>query len=779
MLKIVLGCTVIMKGERKSNYVLMGTALKSEACSAQSSSQSLSNDTRLATTRLWHSRLGHVGQKGLEVLAKEGCIDKSSITDLDFYEDCVIGKAHRVSFSTAKHVTKEKLDYVHSDLWGSPNVPRSLGNCQYFISFTDDWSRKVWIYFLKTKDEAFDKFVEWKRMVETQTERKVKKFRTNNGLEYCNIRFDKFCKEEGVVRHRTCTYTPQQNGMAERLNQSIMNKVRSMLSESGLDLKFWAEAASTSVYIINRLPSSAIDFSIPEQRWTSAVPDLSGLRRFGCVVYVHVDQGKLNPRSIKGVFTGYPDGVKGFRVWLIDQEKCVISRNVIFREDLMYKDISKTKNSGTYISTNNVLTNPISSVENTSDNQEQVVEKRGANSSAHPEVSAQPSSSESTTGPSVSEDLSDYQLVRDRAKRQIRQPTKFKDYQVYEGDEVIAGFAYLMKEDAGRPEPSSYREALEDPDSELWTKAADEEMESLIKNKTWVLVDRVKGQKLIGCKWLFKRKSGIAGVEDPRYKGRLVAKGYSQKEGVDFQEIFSPVAKHVSIRFLLSTVVHFDMELQQMDVKTAFLHGYLDEDIYMEQPEGYVDEQFPEKVCLIKRSLYGLRQSPRQWNTRFDEFISSHGYTRSEYDICVYFKEYEEDSYIYLLLYVDDILIVSKSKDQVAELKRLLGSEFEMKDLGEAKKILGMEITRDRVKGILTISQEDYVMRLLGNFNMDKCKSVSTPLGAHFRLSSATEKEIKKESSYMKDVPYQSAVGSLMYSMVGTRPDLANAIGVV
>lgn len=212
---------------------------------------------------MWHSRLGQVGQKGLDVLAKEGCIDKATITDLFFCEDWIIGKAHRVSFGSAKHVTKEKLDYIHSNLWGSPNVPKSLGKRQYFISFTDDWSRNVWIYFIRTKDEAFDKFVEWKKMVEIQSEREVKKLRTDNGLEYCNHMFDRLCKEEGTVRNMTCTFTPQQNGVAERLNRSIMNKVRSMLSESGLDKKFWVEVASTFVYVINRLPSSAIEFRIP------------------------------------------------------------------------------------------------------------------------------------------------------------------------------------------------------------------------------------------------------------------------------------------------------------------------------------------------------------------------------------------------------------------------------------------------------------------------------------------------------------------------------------
>lgn len=168
-LKIVLGCSVIMRGARKSHdtlYILQGKAVKPEACSVKAKAADQVDATRLATTKLWHSRLGHVGQKGLDVLAKEGCIDKNTITDLDFCEDCVIGKAHRVSFGSAKHVTKAKLDYIHSDLWGSPNVPRSLGNCQYFVSFIDDWSRKVWIYFLKTKDEAFQTFVEWKKMVE-------------------------------------------------------------------------------------------------------------------------------------------------------------------------------------------------------------------------------------------------------------------------------------------------------------------------------------------------------------------------------------------------------------------------------------------------------------------------------------------------------------------------------------------------------------------------------------------------------------------------------------
>lgn len=199
----------------------------------------------------------------------------------------------------------------------------------------------------------------------------------------------------------------------------------------------------------------------------------------------------------------------------------------------------------------------------------------------------------------------------------------------------------------------------------------------------------------------------------------------------------------------------------------------------MEQPEGYVDKQHPEKVCLLKRSLYGLKQSPRQWNQRFDKFMLKNNYLRSEFDICVYYKELKNGEFVYLLLYVDDILIASKDKRHVDELKALLSSEFEMKDLGDAKKILGMEITRDRARGKLTLSQEGYILKVLGNYGMEQAKAVGTPLGAHFELRAATEIEIREQAEAMRKIPYQSAVGSLMYSMICTRPDLAFAVGLV
>ena len=236
--------------------------------------------------------------------------------------------------------------------------------------------------------------------------------------------------------------------------------------------------------------------------------------------------------------------------------------------------------------------------------------------------------------------------------------------------------------------------------------------------------------------------------------------------------------KHSSIRALLSIVAMRDYELEQLDVKTAFLHGELEEDIYMDQPEGFVIPGKEHLVCKLKKSLYGLKQSPRQWYKRFDSFMLSRGFKRSNYDSCVYLK-IVNISIIYLLLYVDDMLIAAKDKSDIAKLKAQLSKEFEMKDLGAAKKILGMKIIKDRKSGNLYLSQKGYIEKVLHRFNMHNAKLVSTPLATHFKLSSALCPVFKDDIEYISRVSYSSAVGSLMYAMVYSRPDLSHALSVV
>ena len=223
-------------------------------------------------------------------------------------------------------------------------------------------------------------------------------------------------------------------------------------------------------------------------------------------------------------------------------------------------------------------------------------------------------------------------------------------------------------------DPCSYREAIEVDDSDRWITAIDQEMESLKRNHTCDLVTLPRGSRAIGCKWIFRKK------DCEQYKVRLVAKWYAQREGIVYNEIFSPVVKHTSIRFLLAIVSLYDLELEHMNVKITFLHGELEEEIYMKQPEGFIREGDEGKVCLLKKSLYGLKQSPRQWYKRFDSFMIKANFTRCEYDSCVYYKLAKGPTY--LLLYVDDTLIAAKDKAHIGEIKSQLKLEFDMKDLG-------------------------------------------------------------------------------------------------
>ncbi|GJV82287.1 transposable element [Tanacetum coccineum] len=310
----------------------------------------------------------------------------------------------------------------------------------------------------------------------------------------------------------------------------------------------------------------------------------------------------------------------------------------------------------------------------------------------------------------------DRSIAHDRPRRNVKAPTRFGDYVAY---------ALQVAEEVESLEPATYREAITSKDSDMWIAAMGEEIESLHKNETWELA-------------------------------RLVAKGYSQKEGIDYNEIFSPVVRHTSIRVLLSVVAHHDLELEQLDVKTAFLHGDLEEEIYMSQPEGFVVQGKEDYVCKLRKSLYGLKQSPRQWYKRFDSFMVKHGFSRSAYDCCVYHKKALSGSLIYLLLYVDDMLVAAKDMEEVKKLKILLNTEFDMKDLGAARKILGMEIIRDRKHGKLFLSQKSYIEKIISRFGMSSAKSVNTPSSANFRLSTTcapqTEAEIEPDIAHAMSV---------------------------
>lgn len=358
-------------------------------------------------------------------------------------------------------------------------------------------------------------------------------------------------------------------------------------------------------------------------------------------------------------------------------------------------------------------------------------------------------------------------------RRQILPPKRY-----VEGD--LVAYALTVAQDIESvEEPSTFNEAVNSKDADKWIVAMYDEMESLQKNNTWNLVPLPKGEKTVHCKWLYNRKDGKTGGKDSSFKAQLVATVYNQVQGIDFTDAFFSVAKHSSLRALLGLVALHDLELEQLDVKTAFLHGELEEHIYMDQPEGFVSSGKEDLVCKMKKSLNGLKQSSRQWFKRFDSFMSSHGFSRCLYDSCVYSRRCGNQSFVYLLIYVDDMLVAAKNKRDIQIVKDQLNVEFGMKDLGAARKILGMEIRRNRKASTLFLSQESYIEKILKRFNMHNAKAVSTPLAPHFQLSALLSPTTDEEKAYMSRVPYSSAVGSLMYAMICTRPDLSYAVNMV
>nr|CAH65740.1 OSIGBa0127D24.3 [Oryza sativa] len=600
-------CKVAADIKSANLYHLRGTPILGNVAAV---SDSLSNSD---ATNLWHMRLGHMSEIGLAELSKRGMLDGQSIGKLIFCEHCIFGKHHRVKFNTSTHTTEGILDYVHSDLWG-PTCKTSFGGARYMMTIIDDYSRKVWPYFLKHKYQAFDVFKEWKTMVERQTERKVKILRPDNGMEFCSKIFKSYCKSEGIVRHYTVPHTPQQNGVAERMNRTIISKARCMLSNAGLPKQFWAEAVSTACYLINRSPSYAIDKKTPIEVWSSSPAKYSDLRVFSCTAYAHVDNGKLEPRAIKCIFLGYPSGVKGYKLWCPETKKVVINRNVVFHESVMLHDKPST----------NV---PVESQEKASVQVEHLISSGHAPEKEDVAINQDAPVIEDSDS-SIVQQSPKRSIAKDRPKRNTKPPRKY-----IEEANIVTYALSVAEEIEGNTEPSTYSDAIVSDDCNRWITAMHDEMESLEKNHTWELVKLPKEKKPIRCKWIFKRKEGMSPSDEARYKA------------------------------------------SKWMLKLHFLHGELEEDIYMEQPEGFVVPGKENLVCRLKKYLYGLKQSPRQWYKRFDSFMLSQKFRRSNYDSCVYLKVVD-GSAIYLLLYVDDILIAAKDKSEIAKLKAQLSSAF-------------------------------------------------------------------------------------------------------
>ncbi|CAL2249531.1 unnamed protein product [Prunus armeniaca] len=593
---------------------------------------------------------------------------------------CQVGKQHRQAFPSGKAWrAKALLELVHTDVCGPMRTP-SLDNNRYFILFIDDYTRMTWVYFLRERTEVFNIFKKFKTHVEKQSGHYIKALRSDRGKEYTSKEFNKFCEDEGVEHQLTVGYAPEQNGVSERKNRTIMEMARSMIFEKGLPNIFWVEAVYTAVYLLNRCPTKALQNKTPIEAWSNIKPSAKHLKVFGCICYVHIPKEKrhkLEEKSEVGIFLGYSSQSKGYRIYNPKTKKFMISRDVKFDESASWnwEEEKVEKKSVT------------------------IIQPCREENEETPGTIPQP-----TTPPAIQDEGSPEPRIR-----------SLQD--IYETCNFIT------------IEPKSFEVVVKE---EIWRKAMEEEIKTIEKNKTWKLVDRPKDKEIIGVKWVYKTKFNPDGSIQ-KHKARLIAKGYSQQPGIDFNETFAPVARLDTIRALVALAAQKKWKIYQLD------------------------------ALKLKKALYGLKQAPRAWNSRIDKYFINAGFRRSKSEPTLYSKTQGKSDILIVSLYVDDLIYTGNNEKIIQEFKKVMMKTFEMSDLGLMHYFLGIEINQE--EDDIFICQKKYTENLLKKFKMYGCKTVATPL--------ITNEKLRKEdgSSKANESVYRSLIGSLLY-LTTTRPDI-------
>lgn len=638
------------------------------------------------------------------------------------------------------------------------------------------------MFVIKTKDQALEAFTKFKPLAESTAGRRIKTLRSDRGGEFLSGEFAQLCEQAGIQRHLTAPYSPQQNGVVERRNRSVMAMARSLMKGMSVPGRFWGEAVRHAVYLLNRLPTKAMGDRTPFEAWTRRKPQLGHLRVFGCIAHAKIttpNQKKLDDRSAPYVYLGVEEGSKAHRLFDPRCGRIHVSRDVIFEENVpwQWSVVAGEQNSTEFtVEEDGVDAPPAGApaypVPRYRAPSPAVPQSPPASPvGASPSLPTSPQSSPSSTPPSTPAtgsagpvaspgsggDLrSDEGPVRFRSLEDIMREAPRVDLveDEHDGDALLAEME----------EPSSYREAAGQP---AWENAMAQELQAIEKNSTWALTALPAGHKPIGLKWVYKLKKNTAG-EVIKHKARLVAKGYVQRQGVDFEEVFAPVARLDTVRVILAIAANRRWEVHHLDVKSAFLNGDLEEEVYVAQPEGFVKRGEEHLVLRLSKALYGLRQAPRAWNTRLDKCLKELGFARCTQEQAVYTRGKGQAGVI-VGVYVDDLIVTGENPQEIAMFKQQMMGEFEMSDLGLLSYYLGIEVIQGE-NGI-AIKQAAYAKKILSQFGMQGCNPTSIPMEPRSLLHKDAD------GNPIDATKYRRVIGCLRY-LLHTRPDLSYAVGV-
>ena len=699
-------------------------------------------ESKQNSLKLWHERMGHINVKAIVDTTKEFMNKNFEQSDVKNFqcETCILGKQSRQPHKTVNHDYDFKPgEKIHTDVCGPINVEPPRGS-RYFLLFKDECTNFRKVYFLRHKSEVFERFKDFEKFVNTQTGNRIKILRSDNGREYTSEEFRKHTENLGIIHDFSSPYIHQQNGKAEREIRTIVESARTMLISSGVHTELWPEAINTACYVLNRIIVNNGEKSSPFEKWFSRKPGIKHLRVFGTVGYLNIPKEKrkkFDPKSKKMTFVGYEGESTNYRLWDMDSRKIYVSSDVDFDE----RNVNDTQQRDSLYHLPLDFGLP-------DEDHNQIVDEENPQQADDVVALDQQAVDQEKENQHIAE-------ASIRPGRQLRNRELLNPIDRY--GTPVAHIAEAV--------PLTYQEAMSSPEAEKWQAAVREEIEALRENNTWSAVPLPKGKRTISSKWVFTIKKNSRNNSE-RYKARLVAKGFSQREGIDYFETFAPVVRYESIRILLSIAAHEDFEIIKFDVKTAFLYGDLKEEIYLHPPDGLSNEEDNNIVYRLRRSLYGLKLSPRCWNEKFVGFLHKFNFRSIESDKCIFVGMIEHCK-VYLALYVDDGLVISKSQSAIDSVLYYLKNKFRI-TVDAADEFVGMEIKRDRANKLIKISQSNYISKLIEKFGMSEAFSLSIPAEPGLSLS--------KEICSTEIIPYREAVGSLLFAARVCRPDIEYAV---
>ena len=687
----------------------------------------------------WHAIMGHCNKN--DILKLEKVVEGMKITNKDDFDCsvCIKGKMTQTRSRKPDKRATAPLDFVHLDLEG-PIDPPSEEGYRYVLGCTDDFTGLIIPYFMRNKSDtpqAFEKF-----LADVRPHGEVKCVRSDEGGEFTSQTFETLLTKNHIKHEFSAPYSAHQNGTAERSWRTIFEMARCLIIEAKLPKTLWPYAVMTSAHIRNRCFNNRT-MSTPYQSLTGKKPDLSKMHKFGSICYAYVQKPKkLDDRAKQGIFIGYDKSSPAYMVYFpenhtVRKVRCVKFTNETTNVDLGFENQREEDFDDDFVISGEIPN--MKPVEN-----ENVIPQNDSNEN----VMTQNVENAEGIGP----------------RRRGTKPKYLNDFYVNEEIDNLLGcythYCYAINV------PYTYDEAMTHINSDKWKKAMDDEMFALEDNDTFELTILPPNKELVKSRWVYTEKINPKG--ETQYKARFVAKGFSQKENIDYHETFSPTANMTSIRTLMQIAAHNKLIIHQMDVKAAYLNAPIDCEIYVEQPKGY--EKYDKDTKLVyklKKSLYGLKQSGRNWNTVLHTYLISQDFIQSLSDPCVYTK-HVDDSMCIIVVWVDDIIIATSNDIYMSSVKIALKEKFKMKDLGKIEIFLGIEFSHEN--NIITMSQSKYLTRLLDRFGMSDCKPKFSPCDPNMNKICAESSEPANPRLY------REIVGGLIYAMIATRPDLSFAV---